>query len=107
MINTNKHITFNSLTFFAAGANNRGVRATARMSNGFSIEVYGGFNDTSDGASRFDARVVNSNGETCRVPGYPPVLRAASPDDITGLLMQAQTRARPRVNTQPKTNTHA
>lgn len=95
-----KHITFNSLTFYSAGANNRGVRARARMSNGFYIEVYGGFNNTSDGANTYDARVVNRNGDTCRVPGYPPVLRAAHADDITSIMLQAQTRARPRVHYQ-------
>jgi hypothetical protein len=99
---TTNHITFNSLTFYSAGHDNRGTRARARTSNGFYVEVYGGFNDLSDGANTFDARLVNNEGTTCRVPGYPPVLRSVDADEITSMLMIAQTRARPRANNKQK-----
>jgi hypothetical protein len=90
------HITFNALTFYAAGNNNRGVRARAQLSTGLYVEVYGGFTDHSDGATTFDARIVNSEGVTCRVPGYPGLLRGVNQDDITCFMMQAQTRSKPK-----------
>ena len=85
-------LTFDSLTFFnIGGPTARGCRGRSKMSNNFWIEVYGGFRNTgSDGAETYAARVTTREGETVRVPGYPPVLRKASPDDITCLMVHCQ-----------------
>ena len=105
---TNKLITFDSLMFFNIGAPTaRGCRARGKLANSsFYIEVYGGMRNTgSDGATTFDARVSSKDGETVRVPGYPPVLRQASPEDITCLMIHAQKHTRLKLHKRTKKDT--
>ena len=104
--NVTNVLTFNSLMFFnIGGPTARGCRARSKMSNDQWIEVYGGLRNTgSDGAETYDARVTNSEGETIRVMGYPPVLRNATPDDITCMMVHSQQHTRVWKKRKPVTS---
>jgi len=102
---TDKLLTFDSLMFFNIGPSTaRGCRAKGKLANNaLFIEVYGGMRNTgSDGATTFDARVSSKDGDTVRVPGYPPVLRQASREDVTCLMIHAQKHTRIKLHKHNK-----
>ena len=101
---TTNTLTFNSLTFYNIGTHEpRGCRARARLHNGLNVEVYGGLRGTeSDGAHTFDTRLSDHNGNTVRVPGYPPVLKCVTQDDVTCFMVHAQRHARIRLPKRQK-----
>jgi len=97
--------TFDTLIFHNVGHDARGCKARSKLNNNLWVEVYGGFKNTiSDGVTTFDCRVLNKHGETVRVPGYPNVLRCASRDDITCMLIHCQRHVRMPLPNRKKVN---
>ena len=93
---TNKDIkTFSSINFYPIGMYAKGCKGMIQLDNGYKVTVFGGINDRgADGASTFDVRVVDSKGKPARISGYAPYQRMVSQDDITCMLIQAQSHGR-------------